>query len=696
MSVMRPNTQLNWLARYVPILELLDDQAKASLLEVGAGHRGLGSVIETNFVGVDVGFSQPCERPMMPVQYSGGRLPFADGSFDTAVSLDVFEHVPPRQRDAFIAELVRVTARRVIIAFPCDEAGAHADAALATMVERLSMARPTWLKEHERYGLPESQRFEAQLNRLSGWRWRTMPAANALSCLLLTVADVVPELSAFVAPLLEGHGDGVRALIEASRFGPAFRKVYVIEKERLHKAKVSTSSPEHFLKALCCPRCGEALAVEAAHQRADCRRCSAHFQREPRGVWNLQLAPDDPALAPPPRLWLEPNWVQSTDWVVAVHNYLKAFEPSERSTLYLKVPAPLTADEALAFIAPVLEPYGERPFAEVSLIDDPNERPPEPTLSIPMAGASSCTVAALRQLADGVPHRTKLETAEQQVIRAKRNKAIVDQVKLAQARRALKQAREAKPDLRTDNPLISVRISTFNRPQLLVERAIASVLAQSHQNFEIVIVGDHAVPETAEAVAKVNDPRIRYVNLPERPKYARFPRSFWSTAGTYAVNAALDLCRGEWVAPLDDDDEFAPHHLETLLQVAQSQQLEMVYSQMECFDGTGWRPLGKLPLKAGHICHGSVLYSARLLCLRYDPWAWLDEEPGDWNLWKRMVALGARVGFYPGCTGRHYPEYSSVDPDEKARLFARVATAEELLGDLEYTGAQHLLQMGGD
>jgi glycosyltransferase involved in cell wall biosynthesis len=276
-----------------------------------------------------------------------------------------------------------------------------------------------------------------------------------------------------------------------------------------------------------------------------------------------------------------------------------------------------------------------------------------------------------------------------------RNRALLGEVRLAQARILLARARGARPDVWSDpTPLVSVRIATYNRPQLLVERAIGSILRQTYQHFEVVVVGDHAVPETAGAIAAIGDPRIRYHNLAARPRYARFPRSFWATAGTHAANTALDMCRGDWIAPLDDDDEFTDDHLEVLLAAARERRLEMVYGQMaaEGKDGV-WRNIGCEPLQGGQVCHGAVLYSARLRCLRYDLFAWLEDDPGDWNLWKRMVAIGARIGFVPRVVGRHYAEHTAVDDAERRRLYERMPTADEILADVVETGGEEFLAL---
>jgi glycosyltransferase involved in cell wall biosynthesis len=281
-----------------------------------------------------------------------------------------------------------------------------------------------------------------------------------------------------------------------------------------------------------------------------------------------------------------------------------------------------------------------------------------------------------------------------QIERVRRNKLLVDQVRMVQAYLGLEKARRERPDPWAGEPLVSVRIATYQRPQLLVERAIASALRQTYQNLEVVVVGDHAGPETAAAVAAVKDCRVRYENLPARPSYPVNPRYFWATAGTYAVNRAIELCRGEWIAPLDDDDEFTADHVETLLTEARAKKLELVYGQMEVSAEGGWRPLGSAPLALGQVCHASVLYSARLAGLRYDALAFVEEDPGDWNYWKRMQLVGAKVGFLERVVGRHYPERTSLSPAERQAWDTRAPTSDEFIADVRRAGGARLLEMG--
>jgi hypothetical protein len=217
--------------------------------------------------------------------------------------------------------------------------------------------------------------------------------------------------------------------------------------------------------------------------------------------------------------------------------------------------------------------------------------------------------------------------------------------------------REWRDKTNKKNPLVSVRIPTYNRGKILTERTIPSILRQTYQNFEIIIVGDHCTDNTEELLRKFNDGRIRFYNLPERGNYPAKPRDRWMVAGTAPANRAIELCSGEWIAPLDDDDEFSEDHLEVLLNYALEYDYEMVYGIVEMERKPGvWVRLGSYPLAAGKICHLSVLYHAKLKFFRYDINAWKWGEPADWNMWRRMKEAGVKMGFIDKVVGKHYLE----------------------------------------
>ena len=97
--------------------------------------------------------------------------------------------------------------------------------------------------------------------------------------------------------------------------------------------------------------------------------------------------------------------------------------------------------------------------------------------------------------------------------------------------------------------LISVIIPTLNRPKLLL-RAIDSVLRQTHREIEVIVVVDRPDEDTVSAVQSVGDPRLQLFVNP------------YSLTAAGARNAGADHATGEWIAFLDDDDEWLPNKLE--------------------------------------------------------------------------------------------------------------------------------------
>ena len=82
-------------------------------------------------------------------------------------------------------------------------------------------------------------------------------------------------------------------------------------------------------------------------------------------------------------------------------------------------------------------------------------------------------------------------------------------------------------------PLVSVVIPTLNRPKLLL-RAIDSVVCQTHQEIEVIVVVDRPDQDTLSAVRSVNDPRLQLILNP------------YSLTAAGARNAGADHATGEW------------------------------------------------------------------------------------------------------------------------------------------------------
>ncbi len=98
------------------------------------------------------------------------------------------------------------------------------------------------------------------------------------------------------------------------------------------------------------------------------------------------------------------------------------------------------------------------------------------------------------------------------------------------------------------NVIVSAVIPTRNRPVESLA-AVRSALAQTFRDLEAVVVIDGPDAATREALKSVNDPRLRVIELDH------------SVGGSEARNVGARAARGEWVALLDDDDEWLPEKI---------------------------------------------------------------------------------------------------------------------------------------
>ncbi len=103
-----------------------------------------------------------------------------------------------------------------------------------------------------------------------------------------------------------------------------------------------------------------------------------------------------------------------------------------------------------------------------------------------------------------------------------------------------------------EKPFFSVVIPVYNKGPH-INRCLSSVLNQTFQDYEVILINDASTDNSLEEIQKFNDSRIRI-----------FHRDKPGPGGYAARNLGIEKARAEWVAFLDADDEWYPEHLEKM------------------------------------------------------------------------------------------------------------------------------------
>lgn len=145
-----------------------------------------------------------------------------------------------------------------------------------------------------------------------------------------------------------------------------------------------------------------------------------------------------------------------------------------------------------------------------------------------------------------------------------------------------------------DKILISVIIAAYNAEKFIKE-TIDSVLEQTFQNFEIIVVDDGSTDGTADVVKAFNDVRIKYI-------YQE------NASQAMARNKGISISSGEFLAFLDADDVWTSDKLEKQIKIFENKQVGLVYTAFSLINENG----NKIPSKNVRFYRGKV---SEKLCL---------------------------------------------------------------------------------
>lgn len=186
---------------------------------------------------------------------------------------------------------------------------------------------------------------------------------------------------------------------------------------------------------------------------------------------------------------------------------------------------------------------------------------------------------------------------------------------------------------------ITVLMPVHNSEKYLLD-AVGSILAQTWQDFELLIIDDGSTDRTRELLAGIVDPRVRVVRTENRGLAA-------------ALRLGVELARGDYIARMDQDDESLPERLRVQKEcLDRNPGVAVVHSFAESMDAYGRRQKGRIGTSGSNIVtkwlliwqnvllHPTVMIRAPVLREHGLNYRVEFNRAEDFDLWNRIAMVG--------------------------------------------------------
>jgi glycosyltransferase involved in cell wall biosynthesis len=237
-------------------------------------------------------------------------------------------------------------------------------------------------------------------------------------------------------------------------------------------------------------------------------------------------------------------------------------------------------------------------------------------------------------------------------------------------------------------PAVSVIIPAYNQGHYLGS-AIQSVLDQSFENFELLVVDDGSTDDTHAVVTAFHDPRLHYFYQANRGLPA-------------ARNQGILHAKGAYLSFLDSDDLFLPDKLHLLVAYLEARpEMGLVAGQSIPFDEKRRRPektyATPLPENGAALLLGNPLHVGSVLLRK----VW-QEEVGlfderlrsyeDWDLWLRLARAGCPMGWVAQPVSLYRFHENQMTSNGSQMTQATFAVLDKVFADPELSGSWRSLR----
>lgn len=232
------------------------------------------------------------------------------------------------------------------------------------------------------------------------------------------------------------------------------------------------------------------------------------------------------------------------------------------------------------------------------------------------------------------------------------------------------------------NPVVSVVIPTYNQAGLL-EKALKSVICQSFQDWEVIVIDNYSADDTQNIVENTDDARIHYIK--------------YHNHGVIAAsrNKGISLAKGAYIAFLDSDDLWYPDKLETCLTCLSRGKDAVCHGMKITKDGT--KGYDFIPRKPGPDFYATLLYKGNsfittsTVVMRkelLEKYGGFSEKPEivtaeDYDLWLRLIKNQILWGVIPEILGEYAMHGTNSSNNVMRQMKAEYAVLQDHVKDMK-------------